>query len=87
MCRIAGVTKQTMRYRMQQGWPPERLLTKAYTRAKPTHVRPALTIAAKLAAHYPRRVPTHKELVALHPMSRAAAWSWRNAWRQALEAA
>ena len=87
MLAKSGVTKQTMRYRMQKGWQGEHLLSGPFAREVRSPARPALNIAAKLAATYPRKVPTEREMIALHPMSRQAAWAWRNAWRSALEAA
>ena len=87
MLRKSGVTKQTMRYRLKRGWQGAHLLSGPYSRAIRSPARPALAIAAKLAAKYPHKVPTDREMIALHPMTRAAAWAWRNAWRAALEVA
>lgn len=85
MCKRSGLSKNGLQARLARGWTGERLLSKPYPLTC-SRARPALAVAAKLAAKYPGRVPTEQEMMALHPMTRQAAWSWRTAWRAALAA-
>lgn len=85
IAKLAGVTGTTVRYRIAQGWRGDKLCTpyRSATRRKsdaPCRM-PTVAIAVKLARAFPNKVPTTREIIAAHPMSRTAASRWRQAFR------
>lgn len=85
MAKLAGVSVRTIEGRMYRGARREALVV-AKLRPKHGPTTPVIGIACILAARFPNRVPTVKEIRKARPMSLAVAYRWQRAWREALAA-
>ncbi len=87
---IAGITDKAVHIRIAAGWKGEQLCQPVGDRPnhkKSTICQPTMLMAVKIARRFRDRVPTVKELQAMHPMSLNAAIRWRRALRIEAEAA
>lgn len=86
IARIIGGTPHNVRARIALGWKGEALLTPLGQRKRTGKPKGHTQVVAyKLALKFGRRIPTTKEIIAVHPMEESNACYWRNAIIRALE--
>lgn len=87
IARIAGVTTEAIRHRVNTGVKGAALCAPYKTNYRRTAScrNPSLIIAVKLATAFPHRAPTTEEIRKVHPMSRTAATRWRSAFRDVMD--
>lgn len=88
LCERTGLSESSMYNRIARGWTGRELLLKNTDRRRRGMARsPTQFIAFRLAWEFGESLPTTKEIMRVQPMSHASAMRWRNAMRQALDAA
>lgn len=86
IAKVIGGTAHNVRARLAKGWKGEALVLPLGERRHPGVARTTTQIVAyKLALKFGRKIPTPKQIMAVHPMEETTATYWRNAITRALE--
>ena len=84
---LAGVSKEAVYQRLRKGLRGEALCAPAHESQRGVRkpcTKPTMVVACRLVRAFPHRVPTVKEIVAVHPMTERNAQRWRQALAQTL---
>lgn len=89
IAEAAGITEESVRYRLRAGYRGERLLSGKREGLREVRVartdHPAIVTALRLARRFPNRVPSVADVQAVRPMGKTTANRWRQAWKAVLE--
>lgn len=86
---IAGISRAAVAQRLSARYAGERLCVrkKAGIAKRGVVCRSTMLTAAKIARHFPDRVPTVKEILQVHPMSESTARNWQTVFHKLANAA